>query len=142
MFGILDQSISRVFKAAEIKNKDGNVIGAAMTFKTRKEMAAEFDLAGKAHKDELDVAILKESDEAFRKAKAHIAGLNGDTTLTKFAVRTLSSGIVQTTMVTRAIPRTHGPSDEAISKALGITTEEVQAMRERQKAALAATVEV
>lgn len=148
MFGILDEAIARVFKATELKDKHGEVVGASMTVKGRKEIATQLQLTGKANKDNLDAAMLKESDEAFRKAKAHIAGLNGDTTLKKFSVRTLSSGIEQTTMVTQKIPRTTRLSDEKLANGLfpvelypTMTLEEklakVVETRERQESQLA-----
>lgn len=129
MFGILDANTNRVFKANELKNKDGNVVGASMTLRGRKEIATQLDLSGRDNKDALDTAMLKERDDAFRRAKAHIAGLNGDTTLAKFAVRKLANGIVQTTLITHEVKRGTNISDEQVSKAWNIPLGEVAAFR-------------
>ena len=143
MFGILDQNISKVFKGSPIKAKDGTDAGMSMTLRSRKEIAAEFDLKGRDNKDELDAAILSQSDAAFRLAKGHIAGLGAEWTLAKLSTRTLASGVRQITLVSKEVRRNNGPSDEKIAEALGLTVQEVSELRQQQLAKLKqSTVEV
>ncbi len=128
MFGILD-SIAKVFKGTPIKAKDGTDAGMSMTLRPRKEIAAEFNLKGKDNKDALDADMLVQQDSGFRMAKSHIAGLNGEWTLTKLSSRTLSSGVRQITLVTREVKRGKHITDEDVSKAWNIPLSEVGAFR-------------
>lgn len=129
MFSVLDQSIAKVFQQTPITAKDGSNAGMSMTLRKRKEIAAEFDLKRKDQKAELDLAILKESDNAFRLAKGHIAGLNGEWTLAKLSTRTLSSGVRQITLVTREVKRNAGPTDEAVAKAWNVDIKDVETVK-------------
>lgn len=137
LFGILDEAIGQVFQPKELKNSKGANVGTSLVMASRKEIAERLNLKGKDNKDNLDEAILAQSDAAFRKVKSEIAGLNGEWTLGKCAVRTLGNGVRQITVVAKEIKRQKGPKDEDIAKALGWTVEQVVEARARQKAALA-----
>ena len=141
LIGFVDDAIGKVFAPKVIKNSKGADVGTSVSMRSRKEIAETLNLKGKSNKDALDNAILGMSDEAFRKVKAEIAGLNGDWTLAKVAQRTLGSGVRQISVVVREIKRNTGPSDEAIAKSLGWTVEQVREARERQTKAIAETIE-
>jgi hypothetical protein len=143
LIGFINDDIGRVFGAKSITNKTGASVGTSVTMKSRKEIGVALDLEGKANKDELDKAILAQSDEAFRAVKGQVAALGADWTLSKVAQRTLGNGVRQISIVVKEIKRNTGPSDEAIAKSLGCTVEQVAEMRERQTKAIAGnTVEV
>lgn len=133
-----DEAVNRVFGGKEIKGKDGANVGTVFAPKSRKDIAELLNLKGKENKDRLDAEILKQSDEAFRVVKGQVAQLGGEWTLGKVSTRTLSNGVRQISIVAKEIKRNTGPTDEAIAKSLGITVEEVQAMRARQTAAIEA----
>lgn len=141
LIGFVDDAIGKVFAPKVIKNSKGADVGTSVSMRSRKEIAETLNLKGKSNKDALDNAILGMSDDAFRKVKAEIAGLNGDWTLAKVAQRTLGSGIRQISVVVREIKRNTGPSDEAIAKSLGWTIEQVREARERQTKAIEETIE-
>ena len=141
LIGFVDDAIGKVFAPKVIKNSKGADVGTSVSMRSRKEIAEALNLKGKSNKDALDNAILGMSDDAFRKVKAEIAGLNGDWTLAKVAQRTLGSGVRQISVVVREIKRNTGPSDEAIAKSLGWTVEQVQEARERQTKAIEETIE-
>lgn len=142
LIGFVDDAIGKVFAPKVIKNGKGVDVGTSITMKSRKDIGSALGLTGKDNKGALDKAILGMSDDAFRKVKAEIAGLGPDWTLAKVAQRTLGNGVRQISVVVKEIKRNVGPSDEEIAKALGITVEEVAAMRGRQTAALAAPIEM
>jgi len=133
-----DEAIQSVFGGKAIKNKDGAMVGTSFGLKSRKDIAAVLDLKGKENKEKLDAKILEQSDAAFRVVKGQIASLGGDWTLARVASRTTAAGVRQISVTVKEIKRNVGPSDEAIAKALNITVEEVQAMRQRQTAAIEA----
>lgn len=145
---IVTENISRVFGTKDIKNAKGANVGTSIVMQGRKEIASALGLKPKADKEAIDTAILKASDEAFRKVKSEVAGLNGDWTLHKVANRTIGDGVRQVTMVIREVKRKTGPSDEAIAKAWypeaqfpDMTLEEkvakIVALREKEVAELA-----
>lgn len=138
LIGFVDDAIGRVFQPKVIKNSKGADVGTSVSLRSRKDIAEALNLKGKNNKEALDTAILGMSDDAFRKVKAEIAGLNGDWTLAKVAQRTLGSGVRQISVVVREIKRNTGPSDEAIAKSLGWTIEQVREARDRQTKALEA----
>ncbi len=142
LIGFINDDIGKVFSAKPIVGKAGDTRGTSITMKSRKDIAAALGITNsKDNKGTLDKSILAQSDEAFRAVKSQVAGLNGDWTLAKVAQRTLGSGVRQISIVVKEIKRNTGPSDEEIAKALGITVEEVAAMRGRQTAALEAPIE-
>lgn len=133
-----DDAINRVFGGKDLKNKDGVVVGTSFSPKSKKDIAALLNLKGKENREKLEAEILKQSDDAFRVVKGQVAQLGGEWTLGKVSTRTLSNGVRQISIVAKEIKRNVGPTDEAIAKSLGITVEEVQAMRARQTAAIEA----
>jgi hypothetical protein len=134
MFGILDASIAKVFNTKETtrKDKDGGIIitGARLVMKSVRELETEFNLKGKDNREALTEKVLEQRDEGFRRVKAHINGLNGDSTLAKFETKKLANGVEQTTIVTQAISRKLTLSDEKVSKAWNIPLADVAAFRQ------------
>jgi hypothetical protein len=129
--GIIDDSISRVFKPKEIKNAKGAIVGTSIGLNSRKDIAAALDLKGKDNKSALDRAILAQSDAAFRRIKGEVNELDGNWTLKRVANRTMGNGERQISIVLREVKRhTGGPTNEEIAKALGFEVEEVKKMRE------------
>lgn len=141
-----DDAIKKVFGGKDIKDKNGNIVGTSFGVRSKKEIAKELNLVGKDNAEKLQVAMLEQSDSAFRVVKGQMASLGGDWTLSRVASRTLSNGVRQISVVVKEVKRNQGPSDEAIAKSLGCSVEEVVAMRTRQQEALkkqeAATVDV
>ncbi len=82
MFSLLDPSISRVFRAEDIKNaKTGQVVGVAIKPMKRSEMAAANGLkTGKNDKDKLDAIELRSGDGLLALIKGEVAKLNGEWT--------------------------------------------------------------
>jgi len=82
MFSLLDPTISRVFRAEDIKNaKTGQVVGVAIKPMKRSEMAAANGLkTGKNDKDKLDAIELRSGDGLLALIKGEVAKLNGEWT--------------------------------------------------------------
>lgn len=138
LMGFIDDAINNVFKPTEIKGKDGAVVGTAIVVRGMKEIRDATGLKGKDKKDELETLVAEQGLAAFRKVRGEIAGLEeGTFTLKKAANRVMGDGLRQITIVVKEVKKNKGPSDEQIAKALGMTVEEVAAMRERQQKALA-----
>jgi hypothetical protein len=138
LIGFIDDAIGKVFQPKTLANKDGEAVGTSVTMRARKDIAALLGINNdKAHRGTLDKAILAQSDQAFRKVKAELAGLGVDWTLSKVAQRTNANGIRQISIVCKEIKRNTGPTDAEIAKALGCSVEQVAEIRTRQEKALA-----
>lgn len=140
MFGIFDaQHLGKAFEAREILDKAGNVVGGRMKMRSRKEQAAAYDLKGKDNAAALVEAILTDRDEAMRKMKGYISGLNGDHTLAKFETRVKADGVESIKVEFHKVKRAaKGDSAETIAAKLGLPVEKVLEMIERQSKATAA----
>jgi len=138
LIGFVDTTINTVFGAKEIKNKDGQVVGTAVVMHSRKDVAANMGLKlNKENKDAIDARVEEQGIAGFRKVRGEMTTLvEAGWSLKKTASRTMGDGLRQITIVVKEV-RKSGPSDEAIAKSMGITVEEVAAIRERQKKALA-----
>lgn len=137
MLGILDKTMERAFAGKPITDpKTGKVIGATMTLRPGKEQAKAFDLAGKHNGQALAEAVLSERDNAFRRVKSYLTGLDDSHTLAKFQTRDLASGVESITVVVHKIkraPKQLGDTPEMIAAKLGMPLDQVLAMIERQK---------
>lgn len=138
LIGFVDTTINTVFGAKEIKNKDGQVVGTSVAMHGRKDVAQNMGLKlNKDNKDAIDARIEEQGIAGFRKVRGEMAALvEAGWSLKKTASRTMGDGLRQITVVIKEVKKS-GPSDEAIAKSMNITVEEVQAIRERQKKALA-----
>ncbi len=134
--GILDKSINRVFKAEDVKAKDGvTVIGVNLVPMKRKDIAKNMDLVGKDNKDALDQAILDERDGLMRFIKGEVAKLGPEWTASRSRIVTSKNGTGHRVMTLKfeEIKRGHkGDSAETIAAKLGLPVEKVLEMIERQ----------
>jgi hypothetical protein len=121
---VIDEEISRVFGPKQIVNAKQKVVGTAVALRSRKEIAEALNLSGKDNKEDLDNAILAQSDAAWLKVKGAIAALNGEWTLRKFANRTLGNGVEQITVVTQRIRRDKVIAEGDLVNALANMTDE------------------
>lgn len=137
MLGFLTGNIGAVLQSKNLTNKDGEVVGNAITTMKLKDIAKAQNLEGKANRDALQDFIDKTGNAALRTLLVDL-GLQGD----KFKlVRGRSSkgkdGLLNVSFGLKEIKRKTGPSDEEIAKALGWTVEQVRETRVRQEATLA-----
>lgn len=88
--------VAAVFGVKEVKGKDLDkvefVAGGNMVPLKRSEIAANLNLKGKGHREELDVAIREIGSEAMVIAKKHIAGLNQNWVLKQFRSKLVKDG--------------------------------------------------
>lgn len=139
----IDRQLSKVLVQHETKDKEGDPNGITIVLGKRKEIAKAVGLTTKKDdKDALDNAILEGTDAAFTKVKGIMAGLDRNWTLRRAALKTMSNGEEQFTIVARKVKRNNGPSDEQIAKAWGIPVEKVAEMREKQQAAIKPVVNI
>lgn len=136
-----NDDLGRVFQSTNIVNKDGAVIGSQVALRKMKDIAAATGLTGKDQKDALMAIVLKQSDAALAQVLGDLVRMQGDLTLKTSRGRVDKNGIRHINIAVKEVRRNVGPTDEAIAKALGITVEEVAAMRLRQTAANAAPID-
>lgn len=123
---IVDDAIRNVFGVKDITNNKGKVVGKRVAFRKRSDVAEALDLKGKDNKEELDDAILTQSDKAWQKLRGLLAGLDDSWTLKTGALRKAANGEAQISLTVRQVKRAKVITAEQIAKAWGITIEEAQ----------------
>lgn len=140
MMGFLDQTMGTVYGAKEVKNRDGKVVGTAVGFRNRKEIAVSNGLTTKKEdKAALDALINAKSTEAFQAALSELVRLKpGQFRLVAGRNVIDKDGLLNISIRAKEVKKPKGPTDEEIAAHWNMTVEQVVEMRERQEAALKA----